>query len=113
MVIAGLRNRRAAQMVGQVEVGILDPFRSANIERVRAQHLPAPGDGQHTLLNAETRESSSGSGPSITDTAPSARLTCGSESSASRKLASRPVRCSTANLRARRGLTIYPPRDPR
>jgi len=43
-VVTGCGQRRVSQMVGEVEVGIVDPERSAQLQWHRTHSLPVTGD---------------------------------------------------------------------
>ena len=81
-VIARTWQCRAPNVMGDVEIGVVDPLRSAEIERLRAQDLPEPWTDSMRSAKPVTSESKSGIGPARTDMAPIARLTLRSESSA-------------------------------
>ena len=64
------------------------------------QDLSATRNCRHPFGEGRTNSSKLGAGPSMIETPPTARLTCGSESSTSRKAASRAVKCSIVPLSA-------------
>ena len=45
-VVARGRKSRMVNVVGEIEAGILDPLRGAQVQRVRVQHLPEPWHSQ-------------------------------------------------------------------
>ena len=52
LVVTRVRKRRAVYVMGEIEVGIVHPFRRAEVERVRAQHLSEPWDRKYSLGDA-------------------------------------------------------------
>ena len=51
-VVARGRKSRMVDVVGEIEAGILDPLRGAQVQGIRAQHLPEPWHCKYSLGKA-------------------------------------------------------------